>query len=179
MNFVIIAAIILDVCICAKYRTRNFLIAPIIHMQLMLRENLIGKSFWIKLENKRHAREEFSSLERLLDMQTEVQEIQIKQKSYIRGREKREKEKDTQERITQEKVKREELAKLHQQVASGARKARSSIVQLVHGGKKGGKNESKKRRQVEDEFNDIGSGSSLNMSICQFVNLSICSLILL
>lgn len=131
------------------------MIAPIINMQLMLRESLIGKSFWMRLERKRKEREQHNFLKRLNMIKTEVKNIQMQQRLRIGMRHRREKEDAIKHRKNKENAHREENLRLRHKVASGARRAHSSFVQLMHSKKEGGKKKFRPK-QVEIEFTDLG-----------------------
>ena len=118
-------------------------------MQVALRQNLIGKSYWQKLENKRSKNEDYRDLKYILDMKGRVREIQRKQRKFIETRERREKEKATKERMERDNAKREK--RLRHKVSNGARRARNSIVKIVKG------NKENSTVATEEEFTDIGN----------------------
>jgi hypothetical protein len=129
------------------------MIAPIINMQVMLQANLIGKSFWSKLTNKRNSSENFKNLRKVLNLKHDVKKIQDSQMRRILSREQIEKEAATRRRVKLENDKREDTLKSRSRVAAGAKRARSSIVQFVNG---------KKKSKLEESFHDLGGNIVLN-----------------
>lgn len=119
------------------------MIAPIINMQVLLRENLIGKSFWVKQEAKRLASNQFKDIQNMLDLKTAVQTVQKVQMNRILNRDKIEREAEIRRRLRQETLDMEEKSMM----AAGAKRARSSIIKLVQGGKK---------KKKDDGFSDLG-----------------------
>lgn len=60
------------------HRIYPSLIAPILHLQMVLRKHLIGESFWINLElnRKNKSKDEFNDVTWLSDMKAEVKALQ-------------------------------------------------------------------------------------------------------
>mmetsp|Transcript_18291 Transcript_18291/g.34204 ORF Transcript_18291/g.34204 Transcript_18291/m.34204 type:complete len:384 (-) Transcript_18291:65-1216(-) len=135
-------------------KTCSFMIAPIINMQVLLQENLIGKSFWGRLEEKRRASEEFKDIMKILNLKKEVNKVQDAQLKRISNRDNIEREAEARRRIRQEEMERADKLSSRSMVAKGARKVRSSFAQVVKGKSK------KKKEKSFDNFNDIDEDPS-------------------
>lgn len=140
------------------HRNRITMVQPIISMQLMLRENLIGNTFWQKLEIKRKEREETRFVTRLHKIKTDVKKLQLLQSHRIARGHRRQKQKVVKQRRDMVDAHREENVRLRHKVAVGARRAHSSILQMMHGKKEG--RQKWNPQQMEPEFSDLG------MSLC-------------